>query len=262
MSEELTEYKAKPVMEFDPFRAMDKLDDKLILDELEGRVSNVWVYSFPQDGKKVEGLSKIGVDQACREMAKQGEVIREGNLQYNIDPTDKRYVLFAVEAKRIAVNREGGEIVLDSVIGTKRQCVNIITRERGITDKQNPFWYEQGAMKAARNARMRLISEETRARIITLAREGKKTREVTPDDDIPDMSHEGVQTRHDEPATDPQQKKIFAMLKHKEPDDKKWLPLIKDIIKRDIASKKELTKQDAKLIIDALDLLPDKVDNE
>ncbi len=192
MSESVVPYEAKTLEGFNPFRAMDKLDDKLILDELEGRVSKVWVYQFPQDGKMVEGLSKIGIDQACREMANKGEVIREGNLKYTVDPTDNRFVLFSGEASRFAVSKDGTQIELDRVIGTKRQCIKIVTKQEGISNRTNPFFFEQGAMKAFRNARSRLLSEETRAKIITLAKEVGKTREVKPEDDIPEENSQNT----------------------------------------------------------------------
>ncbi|HET8650192.1 MAG TPA: hypothetical protein VFL95_09135 [Gemmatimonadales bacterium] len=42
----------------------------------------------------------------------------------------------------------------------------------------NPHWYEAGAMKAARNARFRLIPGNVRAQVIAAAREAGHTREV------------------------------------------------------------------------------------
>ncbi len=183
MSETPAIYEGNKIVEFDPFRAMDRLDDELFLEEMKGRIVDTWAYSFPQDGKTVNGLSKVGVDQACREMAKSGEVIREEDVAYQVDPTDKRYVLFKGFASRVAVAKDGKEVFLDRTVGTKRQCVFIVKKE-GITDKVNPFWYEQGAMKALRNARMRLLSEEIKTKIILFAKESKKTREVVPDDDV------------------------------------------------------------------------------
>ncbi len=42
----------------------------------------------------------------------------------------------------------------------------------------NPHWYEAGAMKAARNARFRLIPGSVRAQVIAAARQGGQTRVV------------------------------------------------------------------------------------
>jgi len=176
--------KGNQLQDFDPFRVMDKLDDDLFLEEMKGRIVDTWAYSFNQDGKEVRGLSKIGVDQACREMAKKGEVIREENVEYAIDPTDKRYILFKGSASRIAVSKDGVEIVLDRTIGTKRQCVFVITKIEGITNRVNNFWFEQGSMKALRNARLRLLSEEVKTKVITIAKESGKTREIKKEDDV------------------------------------------------------------------------------
>lgn len=210
MSEQGLARQSVALTDFNPFRAMDRLDDEQILNELEGRVSKVWVYQFQQDGKTIEGLSKVGVDQACIEMSMRGEVIREGDLDYQQDPTDPKYMLFSAYASKYAVSKEGQEIFLDRVLGTKRQCVYIITRNEGVSDRVNPFWYEQGAMKAMRNARMRLIGEDTRAKIITLAKNAGKTKSVTPSDDIGNGKN-----GQKPPMTPPQEKKDHAI---KDPD--------------------------------------------
>lgn len=169
--------KTEKVKEVDPFVIMDRLDDEAFLEEMKGRVVDTWAYSFFQDGKEVTGLSKVGVDQACREMAKGGEVIREEKVEYAVDPTDKRFMLFVGTACRLAVSKDGKEVCLDRTIGTKRQCIYIVTKD-GITDRVNPFWFEQGAMKALRNARMRLLSEEIKTKVIGIAKELRKTKLV------------------------------------------------------------------------------------
>jgi hypothetical protein len=214
----MAKYGKAELTDFNPSRAMDRLDDTQIINELEGRVSKVWVYQFQQDGKTVEGLSKVGVDQACIEMSQRGQVIREGGLSYSQDPVDPRYILFSAEASKYMVNKDGIEIMLDKVLGTKRQCVNIVTRD-GISDRVNPFWYEQGAMKALRNARMRLIGEDTRAKIITLAREAGKTKNVTPKDDVGNGQKTDIKDPEPLPmASAAQVKAIHAILTAKSPD--------------------------------------------
>lgn len=181
--------KTEKVKEVDPFVIMDRLDDEAFLEEMKGRVVDTWAYSFFQDGKEVTGLSKVGVDQACREMAKGGEVIREEKVEYAVDPTDKRFMLFVGTACRLAVSKDGKEVCLDRTIGTKRQCIYIITRD-GITDRVNPFWFEQGAMKALRNARMRLLSEEIKTKVIGIAKELRKTKTVKNGADKPPINHD------------------------------------------------------------------------
>jgi hypothetical protein len=51
-----------------------------------------------------------------------------------------------------------------------------VTTQRG--RQLNPHWYEAGAMKAARNARFRLIPGNVRAQVIASARQGGQTRVV------------------------------------------------------------------------------------
>lgn len=157
---------SQAVVTWDPFVAMDRLDDDAIMAELEGRTIKALVYEFKQDGGTVRGLSKVGVDSVAREMAKQGEVLREMELDWAVD--DDGAVLFKAKVGRYMVqtNQATGEIhevLLDTAFGVKRQ-------EKGYAGgRANPFWFEQGSMKAARNARMRLIREDLKQTVIQAA---------------------------------------------------------------------------------------------
>jgi len=166
------------VAKLDPYQVMDLLDEQSFIEELKGRVANEWVYSFYQDGQKVVGLSKVGVDACCREMAKAGEIIREEDVTWEIDPTDSNHVLFKGSATRVAISNDGKEYKLDKAIGTKRQCINVVTRQEGVTNRPNNFWFEHGCMKALRNARARLISEDIRAKVIAIAKDQGKIKDV------------------------------------------------------------------------------------
>jgi hypothetical protein len=53
----------------------------------------------------------------------------------------------------------------------------------------NPHWYEAGAMKAARNARFRLIPGSVRAQMIASARQTGQTRVVETQDAVPVVEH-------------------------------------------------------------------------
>lgn len=170
------------VPRYDPFVAMDRLDDELILAELQGRIADALAYSFEQGGKQVVGLSKAGVDATVREMAKQGEVIREMSLDWR-DNGDE--VLFTAKAGRYVVktDNESGqviEVLMDTAFGCKRQSKKM---PKG---GDNPFWFEQGSMKAARNARMRLIREDLKQQVIALAAKQGKTRRLSAEDAPPD----------------------------------------------------------------------------
>lgn len=156
--------------EFQAFVLMDALDDDLIVQELEGRLPEVLTYHFTdKNGKEIWGLSKAGVDEATGELAKKGEVIRELELTYTDKETEG---LFNVKSGRYVVGKNGQEILLDVKFGTKRQPKQ--------TDKKvdNPFWYEQGSMKAARNAASRLIPEHIKQGVIEYAKNAGKVKEI------------------------------------------------------------------------------------
>lgn len=165
------------------FRTLDGLDDELIKAELENRITKVWVYSFKQGGKTITGLSKVGVDAACTEMAKSGHIIEEGLVAHELDPTDHEYVLFKVTATRVLVNLDSGlRINMETVNGTKRQWTKMKKHDKFVPD---PFYYEKGAMKAVRNARSRLIPEEVKATITTMAQAKGRVKTVTEKDHRP-----------------------------------------------------------------------------
>lgn len=161
----------RPAGPADPFVLMDRMDDEAILAELEGLVADTLVYHYQDGGREVWGLAKAGVDEACAQLANQGYVIREQVLRYRVDER-RREAYFCVQAARYAVFADGHEVALDTAWGAKRQPLV------GDGGRFNPHWFEQGAMKAARNARSRLIGAELKARIIELARETGKVRDV------------------------------------------------------------------------------------
>ena len=152
-----------------PFKLMDALDDQLIIAELEGRMPEILTYHFNDGSKEVWGLSKAGVDEATGELARQGEVIREMELLFE-DGVDESF--FQVKAGRYAISKDGKEVLLDTKFGVKRQAK--------LTPKGNPntFWYEQGAIKACRNASMRLIPKTIVQAVIENAKKKGKVKEV------------------------------------------------------------------------------------
>ncbi len=152
-----------------PFVLMDKLDDDLIIQELEGRLPDILTYHFQDKGQEIWGISKAGVDEAKGELAKQGEVIREMEVTY----VDKDIeAMFNVKAGRYAISKDGREVLLDTAFGFKRQP------KKTPKGYENPFWYEQGAIKACRNASMRLIPKSIQQAVIEYAKKNKKVKEV------------------------------------------------------------------------------------
>lgn len=159
--------------EFDIFKRFDELDDAVILAELEQRVSEVWVYHFKVKGKDIFGIGKPGVDECAARMAKKGVMLRDESLDWRQDPVKPEYICFTAKVSRILVSKDNQEVVADAAIGTKRQCV--FFKDTGTEQRlPNPFWYEQGSMKALRNARLRLIPEEIKTQVIEFAKSKKK----------------------------------------------------------------------------------------
>lgn len=156
----------------DPFQIMDRLDDALIIEELEGRLPGILTYHFNDGKQEVWGLSKAGVDECKTELAKKGEVLRE--LEAHWDDKEEE-AFFHVKVGRYVISKEGQEILLDTALGFKRQP------KYYSGGKLNPFWYEQGAIKACRNACMRLIPKTIQQAIIEYAKQKGKVKDIKKD---------------------------------------------------------------------------------
>lgn len=160
----------------DIFEKFEQLDDKVILAELENQVLDDWVYHFVQDGKDIWGIGKAGIDGCTKEMGKKGIALREDSIDFVVDPTHPEYVLFTAKVSKHFVGNEGAEATVESAIGTKRQWIMIRRRDGKIVS--NKFWFEQGSIKALRNAKSRLIPEDIKAKILTFAKQHKKVRKI------------------------------------------------------------------------------------
>lgn len=164
-------------------------DEEQIIAELAGRVTDKYVYELKgvkdERGNQVVGLSYAGTNWACREYAKQGELIRVNpKPEVVLDPSDDEYVIVVVTAQRWSVDRETGkEIPLDTALGVKRQWKkqlrNIwengrVVRQEAIDDK---FFMEKAFSKAQRNAKQALIPTDFVTQIIqkALAQKNGKT---------------------------------------------------------------------------------------
>lgn len=168
---------AQAVANGDPFALMDRLDEEAIRRELEGIDSTVLVYDVRIDGRQATGLSKTGVDECCNLLAHRGEVIREEALEWRREGEGKHAeAYFVVRAARFAVSKDGTEVKLDEVTGVKRQP--LYYEQRSGAKAFNTFWFEHGSMKAARNARFRLLSSEIKAQVIAKAKDAGATRTV------------------------------------------------------------------------------------
>ena len=220
----------------DPFQIMDRLDDKQIVAELEGRLPEILTYHFKDKGQEVWGLSKRGVDEAKSELARKGEVIREMDFNWT---NEKDEAYFVVKAGRYLINNEGQEVLLDTAYGTKRQPKN------WKKDKPNPFWFEQGGMKASRNACSRLIPNKIKEAVIAYAKKEGKVQDVKPEKEDLVQSDEDF-------ATEKQIKKINTLI------GKSDLDRIKVKLLVQLPSLKDLTKDRASKIIDQWDKFVEK----
>lgn len=221
---------------FDPFSLMDRLDEHLLVREMEGIAANDLVYKVKdkRTGKEQKALSKVGIDEACNHLAKQGHVIREERIEYEIDD-ERGEAYFRVLGARYAVAKDGREVRLDTAWGVKRQPMffdgqelslqakcpfkkhrgkpwsEVLETDRSYVEwvagnpnfdedltgfatailageapvleakRPNPHWYEHGVMKAARNARSRLVGAEVKATIMALAEQAGRVREISSD---------------------------------------------------------------------------------
>ncbi|MBA7673703.1 hypothetical protein ES703_81906 [subsurface metagenome] len=165
----------------DIFERFDAIDDKIIIQELENQVVDDWVYHFVVEGKDVWGLGKVGIDACTRKMGEKGVALREDYVNYGIDPTHPEYVLFTASVSKHVVSKAGAEATVESAIGTKRQWIMLRRKIQGVYKiVANKFWFEQGSIKALRNAKSRLIPEDIKTKIITYAKTHKKVREIEP----------------------------------------------------------------------------------
>lgn len=160
----------------DIFELFDKLDDRVIIAELEHKVVDTWVYHFIQDGKDIWGVGKAGIDGCSDMLSKKGIALREDWVRCEPDPIHPEYLLFSASVTKYLVAKDGTEIKTNSAIGTKRQWIMIKRRDGRIAS--NKFWYEQGSIKALRNAKARLIDDEIKSKIIAYSKKHKKVKTI------------------------------------------------------------------------------------
>ena len=181
----------------DIFERFEQLDDKVIIQLLEDQVAEAWVYHFKQEGKDIWGIGKAGIDGCAKEMGTKGVALREDSIDFMVDPTHPEFVLFTAKVSKHVVAKGGAEAMVESAIGTKRQWIMLKRRSDGKLI-QNKFWFEQGSIKALRNAKSRLIPDDIKTKIIAFAKSKGKVKEIEPpakkkeeDNGIAAMSSQG-----------------------------------------------------------------------
>jgi len=137
-----------------PYVMMDIEDEKQIVAEMQGEIIHTFVYSYSKDGREIMGLSKVGVDNVCRESANKGEVFRVIGDPIIRDSEDA--IEIAIKVGRFSVKPNGTEIMLDTTFGAKRQPKKKLMKG---TLTPDPFYFETALSKAERNAKRKLLPE-------------------------------------------------------------------------------------------------------
>lgn len=153
----------------DDLDLIELADEEQVLNEIAGRVLETYVYKFMgSDGKEVVGLSKVGVDWACREYAKRGEIIRVVDWDIVPDPVDpQNHILVVVESQRFKIDENNKDVALDNRLGTKRQPTKTKRRDGSVVTDAN--FVEKAFSKASRNSRMALLPHGFVKEMITMA---------------------------------------------------------------------------------------------
>lgn len=159
---------------------IEELNEQQVIARLTGglpEVTKKWVYSFPQGGSTVTGLSIDGVQEAARHLSTQGEAIEQ--LWIHMDEQNEREAFFTGCAVRYAVSPTGQRVELDRAIRAKRQPKWTKKRD-GSGEVFNEFWYEVGVAKALRNAVEALLPEAIKQHMIKAAGAAPKVSQSPP----------------------------------------------------------------------------------
>ncbi|MCL0047868.1 hypothetical protein M1N20_00120 [Dehalococcoidia bacterium] len=259
---------SKEMVPWRPFEIMERVEDEAVIQELRGEVIGTLVYEFSdRDGRRVVGLSKAGVDRVASEMAMKGEVLRELDFELMSD-TDS--VTAVVKAGRFAVSQDGREILLETVFGTKRQPRKREIYVRGKDGKpiikdgqpvkrveEDPFVVEVAMVKAARNAKRRLMPESLITKVIDMARQENKVRKLGPPEE-PTASKPATpprqETKAPAPGSDISQEDFVLQAKAKGYTN--WREILEALGVRSTKEVREMTYRKA------LGQLPDKTSPE
>lgn len=155
---------------------IEEAEDADIIAAIGGKIVETWVYTFQQGGQTVVGISSKGVEAAARELAKEGEAIREIDCVLTFE--DESEARFLAKAGRYAVHADGREILLDVAVRGKR--VSKAMRLQNGGTRQDDSWYEKGITKAVRNAKLALLPESVQSLIIAEAAKQGRSRNLGP----------------------------------------------------------------------------------
>lgn len=165
-----SELVVRPDVPEDVFRAMDALDEAQILEALEGRPSEVMVYSFESGGKRQTGLSYTGVAEVVRTMNANGVTAIEvaadtPPIIEEVQEEDEHgQVVTYVQATVFARDtRNGG-----GLWGTARQPKFQVFKDKSKKPRLDPFARAKALSKAQRNAMLPMTPVAYRETLIAL----------------------------------------------------------------------------------------------
>ena len=130
--EEVTE---EVVVEEDGFMQMEVIDDQSIIADMQGHANESYVYSFSQGGRKVQGLTLAGINEAAN---------RRGGLQVDELQIKDQENSWIVTAKAI-----------DTITGSSR--IGACEQPKKMGSKPDPYAFAKAVHKAQRNALKQLI---------------------------------------------------------------------------------------------------------
>lgn len=153
----------------DVYRAMDRNDEELILDELMGRALDVMVYSFESGGKLQTDLSVHGVNETVRLLNERGGarigVSPQAPIVREFENAGKDYVEVQVYA-------------LDARVGIGRWGVAV--EPQLLKGKWDKFAVTKALNKAQRNALRTHIPEDFRQNVIALYLNKGQVKQLKP----------------------------------------------------------------------------------
>ena len=136
----------------DKFTLMERKDEDQIMQELEGRVLNEYVYKFRSDGREVTGLSWAGIKRIAQKM---------GNITtkiVSIDGTKEDEPSYRVIVEAVDLTKHL------TMVGVSEQS-KVVTTKTGLKYKDN-FALQKAMSKAQRNALRNLMPEPIIAEMI------------------------------------------------------------------------------------------------
>lgn len=152
--------KIEPQKTYEDFKAMEAKDEEQILTELKGGFLEEFVYSFPQGGKQVTGLSWAGVKEVARQVG--GIVIEEMKIMESEDRKSYRVLARAKDLK------------------TKNVIFGVAEQSKIFLGRPDSFALPKAVSKAQRNAIRALIPEVFIKKMMSEKLRSKPVRVVPP----------------------------------------------------------------------------------